>query len=303
MLISKTAFVKWNSRNQKRYIDLGYQYTKMGDFFEANVSDLSKCCKALVDIQCDYCKRIYQITWDQYLDIQRDEIDTDCCGDCVNKKTRDILNKKFGVDSIFQLEEVKNKITQTNLKKYGCINPFGNKEIQEKITKTLYKQNGYGKRRSEESLSKARATCMEKYGVDNNLKIPELRERLRGETSPFWKGNQILNPRTERGLPEYREWRRSVFGRDNYTCQCCGIHTGLGKRVRLEAHHIFDFKNHKDKMFDVDNGITLCDKCHIKFHSNYGKHGNDKNQIDEFLFRYKTLQRIKSYVELIGGVK
>lgn len=303
MLLSKTAIVKWNAKIKKHYVDLGYQYTKMGDEFEIKVDDLTKGSSALVKVQCDYCQRIYDIRWNVYKR-SRDKvlIHLDCCGnpECTGKKAHEALHKKYGVNSIWQVEEILNKRNQTNLEKYGCINPFGNKEIQEKITQTLYRQNGYGKRRSSEALAKAKATCLERYGVDNKTKTAEYREKTRGENSPRWKGDKVLHQRLERGLPEYRDWRKAVFDRDRYTCQCCGARNGKGKYVRLEAHHIFDFKNHKDKIFDVDNGITLCDKCHTKFHSDYGKHGNNKQQLDDFLFKYKTLQRMKRYAELMG---
>ena len=59
--------------------------------------------------------------------------------------------------------------------------------------------------------------------------------------------------------PKYIAWRDEVFARDNYTCQLCGK-TG----VRLEAHHIYPFRDYPDRQFDIDNGITLCSGCHYK---------------------------------------
>ncbi len=61
---------------------------------------------------------------------------------------------------------------------------------------------------------------------------------------------------------KYKEWVLSVFKRDNYTCQKCGVRSGNGKTVYLEAHHIKSFKNHPDLRFDISNGQTLCKECH-----------------------------------------
>lgn len=53
--------------------------------------------------------------------------------------------------------------------------------------------------------------------------------------------------------------RAHALDRDNYTCQCCGK-----KHVRLEVHHIiFRSKGGSD---ELDNLITLCEKCHSAIH-------------------------------------
>jgi DNA-directed RNA polymerase subunit RPC12/RpoP len=61
----------------------------------------------------------------------------------------------------------------------------------------------------------------------------------------------------ERHSTQYQTWRKAVFERDNYTCQDCAIRGGT-----LNAHHIKSFKKYKDLRYDINNGITLCKKCH-----------------------------------------
>lgn len=58
---------------------------------------------------------------------------------------------------------------------------------------------------------------------------------------------------------EYREWRDSVYKRDNYTCQKCGA-----KGKYLNAHHIYPIRDYPDPQYSLNilNGITLCRKCH-----------------------------------------
>lgn len=65
---------------------------------------------------------------------------------------------------------------------------------------------------------------------------------------------------SQRNMPEYIEWRKLVYKRDQYTCVACGA-TG-----KLNAHHIKSWVGHPDLRFDVDNGITLCNECHKKKH-------------------------------------
>lgn len=76
---------------------------------------------------------------------------------------------------------------------------------------------------------------------------------LVGTFVPASYSRQDYDPRI---LPEYKEWRKKVFKRDNYTCRECG------EKRYLQAHHIKQVALFPELMFDVDNGETLCKECH-----------------------------------------
>ncbi len=83
--------------------------------------------------------------------------------------------------------------------------------------------------------------------------------------------NRLKNPPTEgvlrrriRYSAKMDKWRKAVFERDNYTCQCCGARNGLGRAITLNADHIKPFAYHPELRFDLDNGRTLCVECHRK---------------------------------------
>lgn len=73
----------------------------------------------------------------------------------------------------------------------------------------------------------------------------------------------------DRRCVAYKEWKRSIRERDNYTCQMpeCD-HTGEWGDGTLHTHHILSWAKYPELRYDVDNGITYCKWCHIKVHKN-----------------------------------
>ena len=62
-------------------------------------------------------------------------------------------------------------------------------------------------------------------------------------------------------------WSLSVKERDGNACQICGIKAGEltknGKPVVLNSHHIYAKEGfYSFLMFDINNGVTLCQNCH-----------------------------------------
>jgi 5-methylcytosine-specific restriction endonuclease McrA len=114
--------------------------------------------------------------------------------------------------------------------------------------------------------------------------------RTSGENHFNWKGGISPEASKIRSSGEYHRWRKDVFKRDNYTCQCCNSIGGS-----LNAHHIDNFSSNEDKRFNVDNGITLCERCHsmvIKgsFHHVYGTRNNNREQLMEYIINHKEYQ-------------
>lgn len=89
----------------------------------------------------------------------------------------------------------------------------------------------------------------------------------RGKKSVNWKGGITPWHETIRSSMEYKLWRKSVFERDNWTCQECGDNKG----GNLQAHHIKPFSSNPELHFAIDNGLTLCIRCHAKTESYGGK--------------------------------
>lgn len=103
---------------------------------------------------------------------------------------------------------------------------------------------------------------------------------LRGENNPKYDKSISKEEREiGRNFDGYAYWRREVYKRDKYTCQCCGYDGG----GNIQAHHLDGYNWAIDKRTEINNGITLCEVCHKEFHSEYGNGNNTKEQFKEFL--------------------
>jgi len=114
----------------------------------------------------------------------------------------------------------------------------------------------------------------------------------RGEDNPNWRGGVAPLESMIRGLEENKQWKISVYKKDNFTCIMCG----KSDSGRLIAHHIKKFSKIvkeflelynqfspiEDKEIlvrlatkyypfcDVKNGNTFCEECHKETHFSRG---------------------------------
>jgi hypothetical protein len=123
----------------------------------------------------------------------------------------------------------------------------------------------------------------------------------RAKMSAWQKGTKkTLSERvTLRGGRDYMDWQEAVFKRDGCRCQKCGK-----KDKKLNAHHLWSFLANEDLRFNVDNGVTLCRKCHIRFHSMFGNKDNTPYQFQIFMFFLKEdmgLTQVEAVSKTVDG--
>lgn len=81
---------------------------------------------------------------------------------------------------------------------------------------------------------------------------------LQGVPVAQWIGYKTDESKIARKSSRYAEWRKTVFERDDYTCQMCGNRGGV-----LHPHHIKKFSSHPELRYEPSNGVTLCAApCH-----------------------------------------
>lgn len=126
--------------------------------------------------------------------------------------------------------------------------------------------------------------------------------RVSGQGNHFWKGGINDENDNIRHHREYVNWRTSVYERDDYTCQCCGVRGG-----KLNAHHINSFADYPDLRYEIDNGITMCVACHDatepgSFHNVYGTHGTTPSQLREYILNKSNKDIYKTNHSLLYNI-
>ena len=140
-----------------------------------------------------------------------------------------------------------------------------------------------GKKLSEEHKNKIRKTF-------TGLRV--------GDKHPMWiDGRSKIKNRLRQSL-KYKDWMLSVYKRDNFICQKC-----KKNKKYLNCHHIETFRKivneyklkefdeylNCEKLWDINNGITLCKDCHDLIRNKEGEY--------EQIFKNKIKERI-NYVKI-----
>ena len=171
--------------------------------------------------------------------------------------------------------EQRKKISETHkrlgikpLPQYGDDNPSKRKEVREKISRAMA-----GRKFSEQHKRALSQNHRKINSAQHKLKISMA---LKGEKSPIWKGGITSLELKIRHSFEYRLWRSDVFTRDDFICQECNRRSG-----KLNAHHVesfalilelndvktFEQAINCEELWNINNGITFCEECHLKQHA------------------------------------
>jgi len=186
-----------------------------------------------------------------------------------------IYGFKKGVKKQPFSEEHKRKIREARAKQIIT------QEIKDKIRKSMLgKKNNLGYRHTREAkIAIGIAAKNHEFSKEHRQKISKANKgkpnfKIRGENHPMWKGGATSVNIMIRNSLEYKIWRRTIFERDNYTCQKCKV---IGGQLCVD-HYPFSFAeilhNYQiqsveealncNDFWDIDNGRTLCLECHKK---------------------------------------
>ncbi len=203
---------------------------------QIKIENLSLNSHKYVDVKCDNCGKEKKVKYQSYNIMTKNDTMNYYCNnkECTNKKRQLVLQKKYGVDNVFQLEKIKEKIKETNLELYGVENPQQNKDIKKKTEDTNLEKYGVKNPfQSEIIKEKIKETNLEKYGVEylsknkdifyqrikNGVKINKINDLLyQGsyELDFILKYKNILNIKNGLSIEYYFNNEKRIYHSDFY---------------------------------------------------------------------------------------
>ena len=125
-----------------------------------------------------------------------------------------------------------------------------------------------------EASKRKRSEAMKRWAVENPDKVEARGAKTRGPLNYRWNGGSSKFNTSIRLMHENRKWMDAVKVRDGACVRCVSVED-------LESHHKTelavlierlgiksrdDVRAHADELWNLDNGETLCRRCHYNEH-------------------------------------
>lgn len=202
-----------------------------------------------------------------------------------DRRTIENLMKRFNIPTRSFSETGKLMINEGKFKKGKRNNPKGEFKkgnipnnyvhIEKELLESLYLGNQYS------ILTIAKILKLSLFVTHNKLKKFDIpirtqsealvltKEERSGKNASNWKGGLTSAYELARNSIELKQWRKQIFKRDNWTCQYCHDRSHKGHSFKIHAHHIKSFVCYPEERFSMNNGITLCEDCHMYVHHRF----------------------------------
>lgn len=204
-------------------------------------------------------------------------------------------NKGIGIYSIAKMYDGVGVDTITKLMKQHGISILSSNDLHKKWWNNNDNKNNMSDVRrklwqDDKYYTKTSAHLYDSESMANRAR--KFSATYQGVNIKDWKGFITPEKTRIRQSKEYTQWRKAVFERDDYTCQCCGARSSKHNPVFLHAHHLDSFADNPNLRFDIENGVTLCKNCHDirvvgSFHYCYGTRNNTRTQYQDYLNKYR----------------
>ena len=181
-------------KNRKYYEELLSIKIEIGNIVELRSNLIQSGSSILITGICDFCRSNRKLSMKEYNKQTNNGLNKfSCSKKCSILKTKESNLERYGVENIFQCDDIKTKSRntkyelygdlnfnnrykskKTNLEKYGCEYASMSSIIKKKVKKTNLERYGYEyASQNQLVLNKMKKSNIERYGVDNYSKTDE----------------------------------------------------------------------------------------------------------------------------------
>ena len=162
-------------------------------------------------------------------------------------KNKETCNERYGVDNVFQLEEVKEKIVETNIATYGVEHPMKAPECVEIFKRSCIEKYGVDNpMKHPEFQTKAILTNLERYGVEYPMQSTEVQQKSR-DTCMKNHGVEVSSQSPEIIKKMMETQRENGYGERNVEVYSTKMNKTINCRSSYEKRAI--------EMFDADSSV------------------------------------------------
>lgn len=194
-----------------------------------------------------------------------------CCYKCSNSNTNDkrraTCQDRYGADNPSRVAKFKRKRTKTTLERLGVENPFQSENVKQQIRLTNMERYGSeAATRSPEVQAKRRATSIDRYGHDHWTKSPAMKAKVNAFTDDSIRKARrtckrrygVENPMS---IPAVREGAKRTslkrYGVENAGGLACRRYKRKAYVDRFGVEHtVMGYEHLALKYFDKMKGVT-----------------------------------------------
>ena len=274
MIITKKTKIIINKQNISKYNKILNKNLNIDDIIFVDIENSLNYKKIKVDVKCDNCQNMNNITYYSYLRNIKN-YDFYLCKKCCYLKTKKTNLEKYGVEYSLQSKEIRNKLEKTNLERYGVKNTFQSEIKKQKIKSTNLERYGVeNPQQSKEIRNKSKKTNLKKYGVKHPSQSDIIKDKIKKTNLEKYGVNHPMM------IDEIKN-------------------KAINNAVDKKNKKIIDNKN--NNILKVNNKecnyIILCNKCNKEYSIKYDLYKNRKRINTEICTICNPLNSSKSGLE------
>jgi hypothetical protein len=285
MLKTETIILEtFGNRKLDYFSNLGYDTS--GDTFIIKVEHLNVGSRKKVDVECDFCQKLVNITYKEYLRNISIGGKYACSKECGYKKAEEKNLMNIGVSHPMKLKENQEKARKTNFKKYGVEYLMQSEEMKLRSRISIMKKYEVDHISKSDYFKKEfKKTCLKNNGVEYPMMNSEIREKSRNKLLKNWgfdnpsKSKEIQNKIKFNNVIKYGVEHTSKLEEVKLKVKCTKLH-----RYGNENYNNIEKIKEKINKLTSEDWIIISEKAKkTKLH----RYGNEN---------YNNIEKIKETI-------